>query len=97
MKVIINGLHGSAEVEFLREGHVVHRERFSGKTSTPYARTIRTSEQFDSHRLRFVTAMPDDWTFSYQVVESDPEPELPPRAGRTVIRHRTFPDLRGVA
>jgi hypothetical protein len=97
MKVIINGLLGSAEVEFLREGHVVHRERFSGKTSTPYARTIRTSEQFDSHRLRFVTAMPDDWTFSYQVVESDPEPELPPRALRTVLERRTFQGIEVVA
>ncbi|MDB5996881.1 MAG: hypothetical protein JWP42_4017 [Pseudomonas sp.] len=68
MKVIINGLLGSAEVEFLREGHVVHRERFSGKTRKPFARVIRTAEKFDEHRCRFVTVMPDDWTFSYEVV-----------------------------
>lgn len=68
MKVITKGLTGSAEVEFLREGYVVHCERFSGKTPMPSARPIRTTEPFDEHRVRFVTAMPDDSRFSYEVV-----------------------------
>lgn len=67
-KIIVSKLLGSAEVEFLREGTVVHVERFSGKTSSPYARPIRTTEAFDAHRCRFVTVMPDDWKFEYEVV-----------------------------
>jgi hypothetical protein len=67
-KIIVSKLLGSAEVEFLREGSVVHVERFSGKSSSPYCRLIRTSEPFDSHRCRFVTVMPDDWKFEYEVV-----------------------------
>lgn len=36
MKVIVTKLLGSAEVEFLRKGVVVHRERFTGKTNSRY-------------------------------------------------------------
>jgi hypothetical protein len=68
MKIIVSKLLGSAEVEFLREGTVVHVERFRGKTSSPYERPIRTAEAFDDHRCRFVTVMPDDWKFEYEVV-----------------------------
>ena len=67
MKLIVNKLLGSAEVEFLREGVVVHRERFTGKTASRYERTIATQEEFDSHRCRFVTAMPADRAFQYEV------------------------------
>lgn len=67
MKVIVTKLLGSAEVEFLREGVVVHRERFTGKTDSEYRRTIATKEPFDSHRCRFVTAMPADRAFQYEV------------------------------
>ncbi|WP_347900760.1 hypothetical protein [Pseudomonas purpurea] len=68
MKVIVSKLLGSAEVEFLRDGVVVHRERFEGKTNSSYARTIRTSEAFDTHRCRFVTAAPANQAFAYEVV-----------------------------
>ncbi|WP_404487580.1 hypothetical protein ABWL43_10200 [Pseudomonas sp. HT11] len=44
MKVIVTKLLGSAEVEFLREGVVVHRERFTGKTNSRYERTIAPRE-----------------------------------------------------
>ena len=67
-KIIVSKLLGSAEVEFLREGVVVHRERFSGHVSSTYVRPIRTTEAFDDHRCRFVTVMPDDWKFEYEVV-----------------------------
>lgn len=67
MKVIVTKLLGSAEVEFLREGVVVHRERFTGKTDSPYERTIATRDEFDAHRCRFVTAMPADRAFQYEV------------------------------
>lgn len=69
MKVIVTKLLGSAEVEFLRKGVVVHRERFTGKTSSRYERTIATMEEFDTHRCRFVTAMPADRAFQYEVEE----------------------------
>ncbi len=67
MKVIVTKLLGSAEVEFLREGVVVHRERFTGKVTSEYRRTIAFDEAFDSHRCRFVTAMPADRAFQYEV------------------------------
>ncbi|MGO4797743.1 hypothetical protein ACEN2T_00480 [Pseudomonas sp. W22_MBD1_FP4] len=67
MKVIVTKLLGSAEVEFLREGVVVHRERFTCKTNSRYERTIATQEEFDSHRCRFVTTMPADRAFQYEV------------------------------
>lgn len=67
MKVIVTKLLGSAEVEFLRGGVVVHRERFTGKVTTEYRRTIAFNETFDAHRCRFVTAMPADRAFQYEV------------------------------
>ncbi|WP_330208985.1 hypothetical protein [Pseudomonas sp. Z13] len=67
MKVIVTKLLGSAEVEFLCEGVVVHRERFTGKVTSEYRRTIAFDEAFDSHRCRFVTAMPADRAFQYEV------------------------------
>lgn len=67
MKVIVTKLLGSAEVEFLRKGVVVHRERFTGKTASRYERIIATREEFDAHRCRFVTAMPADRAFQYEV------------------------------
>jgi hypothetical protein len=60
-------LHGSAEVEFLREGVVVHRERFSQKYLIGYRQPIRTTESFDGHRCRFVTSA-RDMQFKYEVV-----------------------------
>ncbi len=67
MKVIVTKLLGSAEVEFLREGVVVHRERFTGKVTSEYRRTIATQEEFDSHRCRVVTGMPVEQVFQYEV------------------------------
>ena len=67
MKVIVTKLLGSAEVEFLHKGVVVHRERFTGKTSSRYERAIVIREEFDAHRCRFVTAMPADRAFQYEV------------------------------
>lgn len=67
MRVIVTKLLGSAEVEFLRDGVVVHRERFTGKTDSTYARTIKTTELFDTHRCRFVTATPVNQAFQYEV------------------------------
>jgi hypothetical protein len=65
--IIVSKLHGSAEVEFLREGVVVHRERFSRKSLIGYRQPIRTIEHFDEHRCRFVTS-PRDMQFRYEVV-----------------------------
>ena len=67
MKVIVTKLLGSAEVEFLREGVVVHRERFTGTVTSEYRRTIAFDEEFDSHRCRFVTTTPADRAFQYEV------------------------------
>ena len=67
MKVIVTKLLGSAEVEFLREGVVVHRERFTGKDTSEYRRTVAFNESFDDHRCRFVTAMPADQAFQYEI------------------------------
>lgn len=67
MKVIVSKLLGSAEVEFLRGGVVVHRERFTGKTDSRYCRTFATREAFDGHRCRFVTTMPAYRAFEYEV------------------------------
>ena len=67
MKVIVAKLLGSAEVEFLLQGVVVHRERFTGKVTSEYRRTIAFNESFDDHRCRFVTAMPADRAFQYEV------------------------------
>ncbi|MGB3123578.1 MAG: hypothetical protein WBB95_07210 [Pseudomonas sp.] len=67
MKVIVTKLLGSAEVEFLRNGVVVHRERFTGKVTSGCCRTIAFNEAFDTHRCRFVTAMPADRAFLYEV------------------------------
>ncbi len=67
MNIIVSRLHGSAEVEFLREGVVVHRERFNGKRWSENSRPIRTAEPFDEHRCRFVTS-PRDQQFQYEVV-----------------------------
>ncbi|WP_426125200.1 hypothetical protein [Pseudomonas sp. PSPC2-3] len=67
MKVIVTKLLGSAEVEFLRKGVVVHRERFTGKVTSECRRTIAFNESFDDHRCRFVTAVPADQAFQYEV------------------------------
>lgn len=67
MKVIVTKLLGSAEVEFLRKGVVVHRERFNGKTNSRYECAIATREEFDAHRWRFMTAMPTDRALQYEV------------------------------
>jgi hypothetical protein len=67
MKIIVSRLHGSAEVEFLREGVVVHRERFRSKSLAGFSRAVRTTEAFDQHRCRFVTS-PRDMQFRYEVV-----------------------------
>lgn len=66
-KIIISKLLGSAEVEFLREGIVVHRERFGRKSLIGYRQPIRTTEPFDEHRCRFVTSS-RDMQFRYEVV-----------------------------
>ncbi len=67
MKVIVTKLLGSAEVEFLRKGVVVHRGRFTGKVTSECRRTIAFNESFDDHRCRFVTAVPADQAFQYEV------------------------------
>lgn len=66
MKVIIEPMHGSFTVEFIKDGARVHLETFTGKTSTEYARRLPADLQFDSHRL--VTAS-GNLDFKYRVTE----------------------------
>jgi hypothetical protein len=65
VKIVINNLHGSVQVELLQSGQVTHRELFDGKTSTPYARSIPADIVFDSHRA--VTSGNRTDNFTYEV------------------------------
>ncbi|WP_110951362.1 hypothetical protein [Pseudomonas bohemica] len=65
MKITVNNVLGAVVIELLSGRRVVHRERFEGKTTSPYTRSIRASVAFDSHRA--VTNLNRDDGFSYQV------------------------------
>lgn len=65
MKITINNLWGSVDVELLCLGELVHRETFSGKATT-YTRSVPADLVFDSHRA----VMRDNQTnnFTYVLV-----------------------------
>ncbi|MDH0745745.1 hypothetical protein N5D61_05245 [Pseudomonas sp. GD03842] len=65
MKITVNHVLGAVVIELLSGRRVVHRERFEGKTTTPYTRSIRTAVEFDSHRA--VTNLNRDTDFTYEV------------------------------
>ncbi|SDI40307.1 hypothetical protein [Pseudomonas abietaniphila] len=65
MKITVNNVLGAVVIELLSGRRVVHRERFEGKTTTPYTRSIRQTIAFDSHRA--VTNLNRDDLFTYGV------------------------------
>lgn len=65
MKITVNHLFGAVVIELLSGRRVVHRERFEGKTTTPYTRSIRPALAFDAHRA--VTNLNRDDHFTYEV------------------------------
>ncbi len=65
MKITVNHLFGAVVIELLSGRRVVHRERFEGKTTTPYTRSIRPTVAYDSHRA--VTNLNRDTDFTYEV------------------------------
>jgi hypothetical protein len=67
MKITVNNVLGAVVIELLSGRRVVHRERFEGKTTTPYTRSIRPAVAFDSHRA--VTNLNRTDNFTYEVYE----------------------------
>lgn len=65
MKITVNHVYGAVVIELLSGRRVVHRERFEGKTTTPYTRLIRPAVVFDAHRA--VTNLNRDERFTYEV------------------------------
>lgn len=66
MKITINNLHGTAVVTLFRSGAAVHAERFEGKATGPFTRTMKFDGAYDAHSATMVIG---NLNFTYEITE----------------------------
>lgn len=64
MKITIDSLDGDVLIVFSLKGKDVHWERFRGKATSPYTRSIAFNGEWDAHRAAFAIGRLD---FKYEV------------------------------
>lgn len=64
MKITIDSMDGRVVIVFSLKGKDVHRERFEGKSTSPYTRTVAFDGEWDAHRAAIAIGRLD---FTYEV------------------------------
>ncbi|UFP98563.1 hypothetical protein [Pseudomonas fitomaticsae] len=64
MKITIDSFDGDVLIVFSLKGKDVHWERFKGKATSPYTRTVAFDGEWDAHRTAVAIGRLD---FTYEV------------------------------